>query len=329
MRNRYRHPPALVRLVLVTLAALVIAAPASAQFGGLRKKIKPTPAQPANSPQSDPPGGGGMVVLTDGVVQQLLAGLKAGQVERAAAAKEDTPFGRYKKAEAAYAEAKPKCEAAQQTFYERAANNQKMLDKYTALTEKMVAAQSKQDYKLMTIYQDSAMAMQDPSCVVKNPEQPKDFYEAQRQSDVKAEKKEVEASGLSAGELAMVKERTIAILRNTEAPGGASASEKAAVSASSAELKPLLGLVEQPVVQAAKPDPAPAPATPTPQVDPQMSAAASSMGACMTRNMQTHQAQIQALSERAQAAQAANDTGKLLAIADTVQKMQMAGCMGR
>ena len=31
--------------------------------------------------------------------------------------------------------------------------------------------------------QDSAMAMMDPSCVVKQPEQPKDYYEAQRESD--------------------------------------------------------------------------------------------------------------------------------------------------
>ena len=44
-----------------------------------------------------------------------------------------------------------------------------MLDKYGALTDKMVAAQTKGDMKLQAIYQDSAMAMVDPSCIVKKP----------------------------------------------------------------------------------------------------------------------------------------------------------------
>ena len=87
-------------------------------------------------------------MLTDDVVKQLLAGLKAGKAERAAAAKEDTPYGRYKQAEIAYAEAKPKCEAAQQAWPTRAANDEKLMDKYSAMTEKMVNAQQKGDQKL-------------------------------------------------------------------------------------------------------------------------------------------------------------------------------------
>jgi hypothetical protein len=266
-----------------------------------------------------------MIVLTGDVVNQLLTGLKAGQAEREAAAKQDTPYGRYKKAEAAYAVAQPKCEAAQPAFYQRVAANQKMADKYSALTEKMVAAQGKQDYKLMQIYQDSAMAMMDPSCVVKKPEQPKDYYQAQRHLDSQAEKQEIKASGFSPGDLAMVKERAIAILQDATPPGGASPMEKSAVSAKSAELKPLLGFPEQ---RAAKPAPAPAP-TPAPApAAPEISPAASSMSACMSKNVESHQAEIEALGKRAQAAQAAGDTQKLMAIADTLQRIQMAGCHG-
>ena len=50
------------------------------------------------------------------------------------------------------------------------------------------------------------------------------------------------------------------------------------------------------------------------------------MNACMTRNIQNHQAELEALGKRAEAAQAAGDTQKLMAIADTLQQIQMAGC---
>jgi hypothetical protein len=343
MRSSCGRLATLGRLGVVTLVALALATPASAQFGGLKKRLKGKAAEEGAArgveaaggapAETDPGANGGTVVLTPDVVNQLLGGLKAGQAEREAAAREDTPYGGYKKAEAAYAEAKPKCEAAQQTFPQRAAGNQKMLDKYSTLTEKMVDAQSKQDYKLMQIYQDSAMAMQDPSCVVKKPEEPKDLYQAQRDIEVRAEKAEIKASGLSAGELAMAKERATAILQGGTPPGDASSSEKSAVSAKAAELKPLLGLVAQPAPKAAAveqpaPTPAAAPA-PVPQADPQMSAQASAMNSCMMKNMQEHQAELEALGKRAQAAQQANDQARILAIADTVQRIQMAGCQAR
>lgn len=104
--------------------------------------------------------------------------------------------------------------------------------------------------------------------------------------------------------------------------------EKSAVAAKSAELKLLLGIRQQPAANAAKPAPEPA-TTPAPapaQPSPEMSAAASSMSACMSKNMQSHQAEIEALGKRAQAAQAAGNNQKLMAIADTLQRIQMAGC---
>jgi hypothetical protein len=332
MPSPQRRLLSLVRLAATTLVALALATPASAQFGGLKKRAKAKAAEQAVSKATGeapaegaaPSAPGGMIVLTDGVVKQLLAGLKAGQAERDAAAKADTPFGRYKRAEVAYAAAQPKCEAGQQAFYQRAGTDQKMLDKYNALIEKMVAAQGKGDTTRMAIYQDSAMAMQDPSCIVKKPEPPKDYYQAQRDLDGRAEKVEVEASGFTAGELSVIRERADAILRGAPAPGGASAEEKAAVSAKAAELKPLLGIKDQPAPQAAKPvaapPPAPAPAAPA------MSAPASSMNACIAKNIERHQAKIEALGKRAEAAEAAGEMQKLMAIADTLQRLQMAGC---
>ena len=312
----------LARLSLVALAALTLTTPVSAQLGGLRIKKETTPDAAAAAPAQ-----GGTVVLTTGVVNQLLTGLKAGQAERATAGKEDTPYGHYERAQTAYREAKPKCEAAQASWPQRAAANQKLADKYSALTEKMVAAMEKQDQRTVAIYQDSAMAMMDPSCVVKEPKQPDGYYEAVRAVDARAEKAEVKASGLGAGELAQAKERAIAILQGSTPPGDASASEKSAVSAKAAELKPALGIREQ-VAEAPKPEPEPAAvATPAPAT-PQMAPGGSDMGACMAKNTQTHQAEIEALGKRAEAAQKAGDQARLMALADTLQRIQMAGCGG-
>jgi hypothetical protein len=330
---------ALSRHALATVAALALATPALAQFGSVKKHLKGKATEESVTQATDAatgkdqaaeesgPATGGTVVLTADVVDRLLTGLKAGQAERVAAAKEDTPYGRYQKAKAEYAVAKPKCEAGQQTFPQRAGSNQKFADKYSALTDKMVAAQGKGDTKLMMIYQDSAMAMMDPSCLVKQPSQPDNYYEAQREVDSRAEKQEVKASGFSQGELAMVKERATAILQGATPPGDASPAEKSAVSAKSAELKPLLGL-EQPAARAMKPTaaPPPEPAAAAAQPDPQVSAAAASMSDCMTKNAMSHQAEFEALGQRAQAAQAAGDNGKMMAIADTLRQIQMAGC---
>jgi hypothetical protein len=342
MRNRYGLAR-IARAAAIAVIALAIVTPASAQFGGLKKKLKGAAAQEGASKAAGAAGvapetptdaaaaggpagaGGGTIVLTEDVVGRLLAGLKAGQAARAAASKEDSPYGRYQKAAAAYTEAQPKCQAAQQTFPQRMSGNQKAMDKYSALVDKMVAAQGTGDQKLMTLYQDSAMAMQDPSCVVKQPSQPDDYYQAQRDVDSRAEQQEIKASGFSRSELAMAKERADAILRGATPPGDASAGEKSAVTAKAGELRPLLGIQDQTAARATKPAPAPAPAPAAPAMPP----AVSSMNACIMNNMQSHQAEIEALGKRAEAAQSTNDTGKLMAIADTLQQIQMAGCRGQ
>lgn len=327
----------IARLAVITLAALALVSPASAQFGGLKKKIKAKAGQEAVSKAAGeveaplkegaaPGDRGGMIVLTRDVVNQLLAGLKAGQAERQAAARDDTPFGRYTKAKAAFAVAQPKCEKAHEAFYMRAASNDKLLKKYNAYNDKMMAVQEKGDTKLVTVYQDSGFALIDPSCIVKEPGQPNGYYEAQRDLDTRAEKKEIETSGFSRNDLAMVKERATAILEGATPPGGASPMEKSAVSARKAELKPMLGIEDEPPAQAAKPAPAPVPTPTAAPVDPQMSAAASGMNACMVKNIQKHEAKLEALGERLEAAEAADNTPKMMAIADTIQRIQMAGC---
>jgi len=324
MRSSLRRSAACASFVALAFGMAATPNVASAQFGGLRKKIKPPATQEAAAPAN----AGGTIVLTQDVVTQLLTGLRAGKAERDSALNEDTSYGRYKKAEIAYAEAKPKCEAAQPGFYQRAGSNPKMLDKYSRLTDKMVAAQQKGDTAATTIYQDSAMAMMDPSCVVKQPQQPKDHYVAEREIETRAEAQESKASGLSRNELALVKERAIAILGPTPPPD-ASASEKSAVGAKAAELKPLLGIREEPAVQVAKPAPAPQPAPVAAQPSPEMSASATSMNECMMKNIQKHQGELEALGERAQAAHKAGNQSKMMAIADTLQRIQMAGCTKR
>ena len=332
----------ILRLALATVVALAIATPASAQFGGLKKKVKKAAGQEdqsradakASGAPADAAGQGGTVVLTSDVVAQMLTGLKAGKAEREAAAKEDTPYGRYKKGVIAYQEAQPRCEVEKQAFVQKLSVKPELMDKVNALNQKMIEAQSKHDYKRMQIYQDSSMLMQGgPSCIVKKPEQPEGYYEAEREIEVRAEKAEVKASGLGASEYAMAKERADAILRGATA-ADVSASEKSAVAAESAELKLLMGIQEQPAAQAAKPAPEPTPApaataAPAPAPNPQTSAAATDMGNCMAKNIQSHQAEVEALGKRAQAAQKAGDNAKLMAIADTMQRIQMAGCTGR
>jgi hypothetical protein len=46
----------------------------------------------------------------------------------------------------------------------------------------------------------------------------------------------------------------------------------------------------------------------------------------MMKNMEKHQTKLEALAKRAEAAQNAGNQQKLMAIADTMQRLQMGGC---
>ena len=77
-----------MRTLALVLLSLAIAAPASAQFK-VPKKVKDVTgaekAKPAAAPAAT--GGGGMLVLDDEVIDQMIKGLRARDAHKAAAAK--------------------------------------------------------------------------------------------------------------------------------------------------------------------------------------------------------------------------------------------------
>jgi hypothetical protein len=110
-------------------------------------------------------------------------------------------------------------------------------------------------------------------------------------------------------------------------PTDLSQSEKNAVDKRSDELKKLLGLKPVPAARAEKPVPAPAPApTPAPAAAPAMTKQQSDLAACMAQNSQKHEKEIIALGERMQAAQEAGNMDAVMAMADTLARLQSGNC---
>jgi hypothetical protein len=311
------------RFVAATFLALATATSTSAQVNLRRPHSQRGGSEVAG--ETAPVATTETIVLTKEVVSRLIRGLKAGQSERQRAEQEDTPYGRYQRGKAAYAAAKSECEAAQQAFGARMASDEKLMTRYGKLQEKQLAALEKGDQKAATGYQDQMLAMADSSCIVKEPaHRPDGYYDAQRQIDRRVDTVIVKVTGFGPGELAMLQERATAILLGSTA-GDVSTMEKSAVSARSAELRPLLGMPEQATASVAPPEPARAPAAEVAATR-QVPAGAAEMNACLVKNVQRHQAELGALGKRMQAAQAAGDNSKLMALADTMQRIQLAGC---
>ena len=317
------------RLLVAVLVALAVTTPAAAQFGkiknALNRKTEPKPDTPApQAAAAGAPADGGMVVLTPEVVDRLLAGGKAAKAEHDKAAQEDTPYGRYIRAKAAYDVAQPKCAAAQATWGQRAAADEKLMNRYSAMIDEAMALQQKGDMPGYEAKMYEALGLVDPSCAVKDPKQPDNFYDGQRAAEERANQAKLRATGFTDREYGLASDRVIAILTGTEVPGGASASEKSAVSAKDPELKALFGLrdaqAERVAKQAPAPDPTPAPA------QAQVPAAAATVNQCMMNNVQKNEAKIKALGDRGAAAQQAGKTELMMAIADSIMRIQMAGC---
>jgi len=341
MRNSNTRTGALVRAGACVLVMFGVASPAAAQFGGLKKKLKSAAGQESTSEGakkagvSDAPAAGnadargGTVVMTPAVVDQLIAGLKAQEAYREDAKKADTPYGRYLKAQQAYKDAQPKCDQEKQDFMKRLQTDEKLQKQYQAIMDKMSAAMDKGDNKAAQEYQRQAAAMMAPSCLVEAPKQPDNMYEMERDIDAKAEEAGQKSSGLSQAEYAMARERGEGILYDAAKPD-VSESEKNAVKAKAKELKPLLGIRDPETERATKPAPepaaAPTPAPTPPQNPPGMSDDQMDMSRCMAANAQKHEKEIEALGERAKAAQEAGDMPTTMAIADTINQLQMAGC---
>jgi hypothetical protein len=136
---------ATVRASAFVGVALMLASPASAQFGGIKKKVKQATETQAASPAATAAGAtgpapvdarGGTLVLTDEVVAQLIEGVNAAAAERQAAKSANTPYGRYNKDLAAYQAAKEKCSAATASFANRMIADEKIGARYEAINKK-------------------------------------------------------------------------------------------------------------------------------------------------------------------------------------------------
>jgi hypothetical protein len=222
--------------------------------------------------------------------------------------------------------AETKCGAAQATWIQRAAADEKLVNRYTAAMDKAMAAQQKGDMAGYEAGSYAALAIVDPSCAVKDPQAPDGYNDMQRAVEERANQAKVRATGLTDRELGLTSDRVIAILTGSDVPGGASASEKSAVSAKDPELKSMYGIRDAQAERVAKPAPA-ADSTPAPaQVQVQAPTAAPAVNECMMNNIQKHEKEIQALGDRGSAAQAAGNNALMMAIADTIMRIQMAGC---
>jgi hypothetical protein len=329
MQTVHGQLAAMGRAAALIAVTLTLATPAWAQFGGLKKKLKAAAAtetgatDAAGAPAPGPAATGGTVVLTDDVVARLIEGMNAAAAEREAAKNADTPYGRYHKASAAYASAKDKCSAAMASFGTRMVADEKLGAKYNAINEKSSAAAEKGDTAGIRIYNDSLMALMDPSCMVKEPKEPDSYYEDQRKIDAAAEETGVKKSRLSSAEYAQGTERVNMAIGDV--PADLSKSEKDAVAKRSSELKKLLGYDVPParVEKPAAPAPAPAPAAPA------MTKEQTDMSACMAENSKKNEKQIIALGERMKAAQEAGDMNAVMAMADTLARLQSGNCRGK
>ena len=318
-----------MRTLALVLLSLAVAAPASAQFK-VPKKVKDVTGAEKGKPAAAPAatGGGGTLVLDDEVIDQMIKGLRARDAHKAAAAKEDTPYGHYLQRKTAYAEAKAKCDAAMQSYPARVSADPKLAeknaDKNSAYMDKMIAAQQKGDTAAQRMWGDSMAMIFDPACTVKDPPQPSDMYDQQRAVDSAADAASQQASGLDGREMGSAVDRTIAIIQDAPPPD-VSPSEQKAVDKREKELKDLMGLNPPPEARAPKPAPAPAASPPPPAA----TAADSSQQAaaqCMSKNAKKNETEVKRLGEAASAAANAGDVTKAMVYADSINKIQTAGC---
>jgi hypothetical protein len=324
----------LIHAILIAVVATAGASPAAGQLGGLRKKIKSAagaaPAREEPAPPGQPGAGGdagGTIVLDDDVLERYLVYFRTVEAEREAAKKENTPYGKYLKAEAAAVAAEEKCRAAQNTWAQRLTRDEKLAQRSNAISEKMSAALDKQDMKLYQAYGDSLLALMDPSCLVKQrPTRPDDWNEMQRQVDERAEKKGTEASELEGRERGQIAERVIAILKDAPGPD-ISKSEISAVKKREAELKRALGLEEVPAEQPSKAG-GPAAAVDTAPPVPQPTAQQRALGECTSKNAEKNDKEVKRLGELAAAAGEAGNTALAIAYSDSIRQIMQQGCPG-
>ena len=319
-----------MRTFALVLLSLTVAVPASAQFK-IPKKVKDvTGAEKAATTSAPAATGGGTLVLDDNVVDRMIKGMRAAEAYRKDAAKANTPYGRHMQAKAAYVEAKAKCDAAMESYTSRAVANpdlaQKNADRAAAYQDKMLAALQKGDTAAQRMWGDSSAMIYDPACVVKDPQQPSEFYDQRQAVEQGAAEAELKASELDGRESGQAKDRAIAIIED-QPPPDVSPSEQKAVDKREKELKDLMGLNPKPEEQAQKP--APAAAAPPPAAAPAaspMDSAQLAAAQCKAGNAQKNEKEVKRLGELAAAAGDAGDVAKALVYADSINRIQSAGC---
>ncbi len=315
-----------MRTLALVLLSLTVAAPASAQFK-VPKKVKEMTGAEKAKPAAVPAGaaGGGTLVLDDAVIGRLIKGMRAANAYREDAKKANTPYGRHMQAKAAYTEAKAKCDAAMQSYTSRMSGNPKLAeknaDKTGVYTDKMIAAQQKGDTAAQRMWADSMALIFDPACVVKEPQQPSDYYDQQQAVEQGAAQAELAASELDGRESGQAKDRAIAIIQDAPPPD-VSPSEQQAVSKREKELKDLMGLTPPPETRAEKPAPPPPPAPAAAPVDTALQAASE----CRGRNAQKNEKEVERLGKLAAAAADAGDVARAMVYADSINQIQSAGC---
>jgi hypothetical protein len=317
----------LVRILVLASLAFAAATPAAAQFD-VKKKVKSMTgaekAKPAAAPAAAT-GGGGMLVLDDAVVERMIKGMRAAKAYREDAKKANTPYGRHMQAKAAYAEAKAKCDAAMQSYTTRVSADPELANKNAektgVYTDKMLAAQQKGDTAAQRMWGDSMALIFDPACTAKDPPQPNDLYDMQQAVEAGAAEAELKASEFDGRESGQAKDRAIAIIQDAPPPD-VSPAEKQAVDKREKELKDLMGLNPPPETPKPAPPPPPPPAAPAAPVDTALQAASE----CRGRNAQQNEAEVKRLGEAAAAAANAGDVAKAMVYADSINRIQSAGC---
>ena len=342
-----------IGFVVALAAALAVTTPASAQVRIPKVKTDPVkkggeeaakaagvdPSAVTGAPTAAAPAAGPatqqQLVLTPAVLDRMVAGIKARSAVHEAAKKEDTPYGRYHKDYAAYETklatykaAKSKCDAAVAAFPQRMAADQKLMDKYTAYMDKAQEAMAKGDNEHYAEYTYEALGLADPGCKVrepKEPEKPDNYWDLQVAVDGRAEEAALKTADMSRWEFGKTNDDVIGILSGSPPPDR-TPSEKSAVNTRGAELKELMGL-NQPA-PAATPAAAAAPAAaPAAVQGPAMPPGAVKVSDCEVKNLEKHQAEVDALGSRGEAAEKAGNTALMMAIADTINRIRTAGCM--
>ncbi len=298
---------ALVAVVLCLLSASSLAA----QFGGLKKKAaKAVGAEAGVTPPATPAGKATPPPeVTPVIVDHYLAGIKAGEEQRAKIAQGNSPAGQY------YA----------------AVDAKKKHDKYCAeYQEKQMA-----EYQRMTgamKYDSAALVMQkrDPSCqtYAADPKEPsfEELSKAQGSQDSAA----AAGAGLDVSQWAGLNEWIpMAVYQMVNSPDqndqllasnfSKKPSEMAALRARKADLATALN-IRGPERQKKE-----APAAMTAPAAPAAGAAGAAGGQgdanCYSTEMQKNQPALEALGKRAEAAQKKGDNASMMAISDTIQQL--------